>query len=47
MFEGKIPKNRERKKYMHESRRLHALNRTRGKNGKFDSKDATRGSEKS
>ena len=39
MLEGRIPKNRERKKYMHESRHRHALNRARGKGGHFDSKD--------
>ena len=39
MLEGKIPKDRERKRYLHESRRQHALNRVRGKDGKFDTKD--------
>ena len=39
MLEGRIPKDRERKKYMHESRHRHALNRARGKGGVFDSKD--------
>jgi len=35
--EGRIPK--ERKKYLHESRRLHALARVRGEGGKFNSND--------
>ena len=39
MLEGRIPKERERKRYMHESRHLHAVNRARGKRGKFDTKD--------
>ncbi|KAI1723800.1 CCAAT-binding transcription factor (CBF-B/NF-YA) subunit B domain-containing protein [Ditylenchus destructor] len=33
--EGRIPK--QRRKYLHESRHRHALNRTRGEGGKFDS----------
>lgn len=35
--EGKIPKNRSR--YMHESRHLHALKRNRGRYGRFQGKD--------
>uniref|UniRef100_A0A915K384 Nuclear transcription factor Y subunit n=1 Tax=Romanomermis culicivorax TaxID=13658 RepID=A0A915K384_ROMCU len=35
--EGRIPK--ERRKYMHESRHLHALSRTRGDGGRFGSKN--------
>ena len=42
--EGRIPK--ERKKYLHESRHLHALKRVRGEGGKFCrlicSKDVTK-----
>uniref|UniRef100_A0A914EEL0 Nuclear transcription factor Y subunit n=1 Tax=Acrobeloides nanus TaxID=290746 RepID=A0A914EEL0_9BILA len=34
-MEGRIPK--ERRKYLHESRHRHALNRARGEGGKFDS----------
>merc|ERR1712173_425851 len=33
--DGRIPK--ERKKYLHESRHLHALKRVRGEGGKFNS----------
>lgn len=35
--DGRIPK--ERKKYLHESRHLHALKRVRGEGGKFNSHD--------
>merc|ERR1712004_964898 len=35
--DGRVPK--ERKKYLHESRHLHALKRVRGEGGKFNSHD--------
>jgi len=40
--DGRIPK--ERKKYLHESRHLHALKRVRGEGGKFNSHDVKPGS---
>ncbi|KAH7730299.1 CCAAT-binding protein NF-Y subunit A [Aphelenchoides avenae] len=40
--EGRIPK--QRRKYLHESRHRHALNRARGEGGKFDSGNRSDGS---
>uniref|UniRef100_A0A915CVI3 Nuclear transcription factor Y subunit n=1 Tax=Ditylenchus dipsaci TaxID=166011 RepID=A0A915CVI3_9BILA len=44
-MEGRIPK--QRRKYLHESRHRHALNRARGEGGKFDSGQGEDGNESS